>query len=273
MKKKKKKNEGIKMSTVTLTTTQAADPTQVQAVPTGQPPSVVVQYGPAGSSSSNATYAMTPFASPIVAGNAIFVFVSWQTNAGTITSVSDNINAGAYTMVPNSWAQSTSGCSGAWFYKLNSTAGSPTVTVVRSAGQAGGNVAGYEVSGVDASTPIDAEAVAKAGVTTGAGTVTVGTVTTLTDNTLLLTGYRGTFSGLGAGWTSNQTGSHTLGNMIGASPGSYTATATASSSTGWKGSVFAIRSTPAETAPPPTTYENWIRQQNDWIRANPPVPD
>lgn len=30
---------------------------------------------------------------------------------------------------------------------------------------------------------------------------------------------------------------------------------------------------PSTTPKPPATYENWIKKQNDWIRANPPTPD
>jgi hypothetical protein len=31
--------------------------------------------------------------------------------------------------------------------------------------------------------------------------------------------------------------------------------------------------TPVPTVTPPETYEDWIKKQNDWIRANPPAPD
>lgn len=31
--------------------------------------------------------------------------------------------------------------------------------------------------------------------------------------------------------------------------------------------------TPSPTPVPTPTYEDWMKKQNDWIRANPPVPD
>ena len=80
----------------------------------------------------------------ITAGNTLLVMVNRESGSGTISSVSDNVNAGNYTSILDPFTGEVLA-----FVKRNVLSGNTTITGVASVGGDVWNASSYEISGCD----------------------------------------------------------------------------------------------------------------------------
>jgi hypothetical protein len=183
--------------------------------------------------------ASAPFAANVTAGNAIAVLCAWTSVSQTLTSVTDS-QGNSYTLVDNP----TTGSYGraAMAYAIAQTSGPMTVACRFSSAAMGKSVIVHEISGVNASVPLDGHKMTvRMNPGTGANALTSGSITTTVSGDYLV-GFTFNDSGnladwnAGTGFTRRQDlriASYPAASedMIQAAPGAVAATFTATTGT------------------------------------------
>jgi hypothetical protein len=196
---------------------------------------------------TNQTIVAVTYASAQTAGNTNILAIGWNNLTSTVTSVVDSAGNTYRLAVPKA---SANGASQAIWYASNITAaaaGANAVTVTFSASTPFVDIRALEYRGLDPVNPFDVGASASGNSTSA----TSGAVTTTAANELIfgagITG--GLFSASGTGFTNRiiTYDGDIAEDRIVTTAGSYSATATLSSSAGWVMQVATFR---AATAAP-----------------------